>query len=224
MEKVLEPTLNQIFGALEHQILFGKTHLAISKGLTKAEPKVYGVAPTFFGLTEVGGIHLAQITIARLYDRTPKTVTVFAMLCRAFEERADFSCGDEAVVTEAILDCLQRVIGLQSIRVSIRTNRNKWLGHLDAATVRDPQALAKKVGLTIVDLDRAFEETEAILNKITRLFDGSHGPIRFLGGDDYEGVFEHIRLSQDVEKKELDATFEAEFGHPPPPPARLVDD
>lgn len=220
----MELTLNQIFCALEHQILFGKTHLAISKGLTKAEPKVYGAAPTFFGLTEVGGVHLAQITIARLYDRSLNTVTVPAMLYRAALERAKSAFADESTVTEAILDCCRRVIALQSIRASIRTNRNKWLAHLDEATVRDPHALAKNVGLTIADLDRAFEETEVIVTKITRLFDNVHGPIRFLGGDDYEAVLRHIRRSQDAERKELDAIFEAEFGHPPPAPARLVDD
>lgn len=209
-------TLKQIFGALEQQILFGKTHLAISKGLTHAEPRVYGAAPTFFGLTEVGGIHLAQMTIARLYDLTAGTVTVPAMLYRSAKERTKFPCGDEETVTQAILDCAHRVIDLQSIRHSIRTNRNKWLAHLDEATVRNPQALATKVRLTILDLDRAFEETEAILNKIRRLFDGAHGPIRFSGGDDYEAVFKHIRHSQDAEKKEFDAIFEAQFKHSPP--------
>ena len=209
-------TLKQIFVALEQQILFGKTHLAISKGLTDAEPKVYGAAPTFFGLTEVGGIHLAQMTIARLYDLTARTVTVQAMLHRSAEERAKFSSGDEETVTQAILDCAHRVIALQSIRHSIRTNRNKWLAHLDEATVRNPQALATKVRLTILDLDRAFEETEAIINKIRKLFDGTHGPIRFSGGDDYQTVFKHIRHSQDAEKKEFDAVFEAQFGHAPP--------
>jgi hypothetical protein len=44
----------QILVALERQLLFGKTYLPIARGLTEAEPIVFGVAPTFFGLTIEG--------------------------------------------------------------------------------------------------------------------------------------------------------------------------
>ena len=99
---------------------------------------------------------------------------------------------------------------------SIRDRRNKWLAHLDPETVRDPQALSIKAKLTIADLERAFEETEKILSGLERLFDGTVGPIRFVGGDDYRGLLERVRGSVSVEKKEFDAAFEIQFRHPPP--------
>jgi hypothetical protein len=42
--------------------------------------------------------------------------------------------------------------------------------------------------LTREDLGRVFEETESIYSEIERLFDGTIGKIRFLGGDDYKSL------------------------------------
>jgi hypothetical protein len=83
-------------------------------------------------------------------------------------------------------------------------------------TVRDPQALSIKAKLTIADLERAFDKTEKILSGLERLFDGTVGPIRFVGGDDYRGLLERIRWSVSDEKKQFDAAFETQFRHPPP--------
>ena len=55
------------------------------------------------------------------------------------------------------------------------------------------------VKVTILDLDRAFEETENIIKEITRLLDGRTGPIRFVGEDDYKYALKHIRLSREAE-------------------------
>ena len=89
-------------------------------------------------------------------------------------------------------------------------------------TVRDPQALSIKAKLTIADLERAFDKTEKILSGLERLFDGTVGPIRFVGGDDYRGLLERIRWSVSDEKKQFDAAFETQFRHPPPRTSRLV--
>ena len=73
-------TFEQVLAAIERQILVGKTYLAVAKGLLAAEWAVFGVAPTFFGLMSDGSLELAQMAIAKLYDRGQKTVTVKAML------------------------------------------------------------------------------------------------------------------------------------------------
>jgi hypothetical protein len=210
-------TFKQVLQALEREILFGKTYLSIGKGLlaTTTEWNAFGVAPTFFGLTADGSLQLAQMAIAKLYDRGNRSVTIKAMLLIAAEKRDSFQA-DVAQVNATIFQSAKRVIALQPILDSIRKRRDKWLAHLDISTVRSPAALNESAKLTMENLERAFAETEDIFSRVERLFDGAIGPIRFSGDDDYKNVFEHISRSQRAEMKEFDAAFEKQFGHPPP--------
>jgi hypothetical protein len=54
--------------------------------------------------------------------------------------------------------------------------------------------------LTREDLGRVFEETESIYSEIERLFGGTIGKIRFLGGDDYKYLLKHVRLAVGMPK------------------------
>jgi hypothetical protein len=200
-------TFEQVLAAIERQILVGKTCLAVAKGLLAAEWAVFGVAPTFFGLMSDGSLELAQMAIAKLYDRGEKAVTVKAMLLLAAGQPDAFQKGDLGQVNAAILKSAQRVIGLQPIIDAIRKRRDKWLAHLDPSTVRSPAALTESVKLTIEDLERIFKETEDILSALERLFDGTIGEIRYLGGDDYRALLDHVRRATSAEKKELDAAL-----------------
>src|SRR5258705_463147 len=78
-----KPTLKQILDALKGQILVGKSYLGIAKGLLSTDPVILDGARTFFGLTINGSLELAQMAIAKLYDRTKGAVTIPAMLVRA---------------------------------------------------------------------------------------------------------------------------------------------
>jgi hypothetical protein len=151
-------TFEQVLTAVEQQILIGKTYLAIAKGLLATESDVFGAAPTFFGLVSDGSLELAQMAIAKLYDRGEKAVTVKAMLSLAARQPGAFQKGDLQQVNAAILKSAQRVIAIQPIVDAIRKRRDKWLAHLDASTVRSPAALMASANLTIEDLERAFEE------------------------------------------------------------------
>jgi hypothetical protein len=146
-------TIEQFLRAVEHQILFGKTYLAIAKGLLAAEPVVFGAAPTFFGLASEGSIDLAQMAIARLYDRGQR-VTVRRMLDEAKLQIKSFKKGTPQQVMAVIAKSKTAVLNLEPVLSAIRERRNKWLAHLDTETVRDPQALSAKTKLTVGDLDR----------------------------------------------------------------------
>jgi hypothetical protein len=194
-------TIEQFLRAVERQILFGKTYLGIAKGLLAAEPIVFGAAPTFFGMTADGSIDLAQMAIARLYDR--QGVTVRRMLEEAKLQINSFKNGTPQQVIAVIAKSKTAVRNLEPVLTAIRVRRNKWLAHLDQETVRDPQALSINAKLTFGDLDRAFEESEKILGRLDGLFDGRVGPIRFVGGNDYRGLLKRVRLSVSEEQKQF---------------------
>ena len=85
-----KPTLKQILDALKSQVLRGRSYLNLAKGLLKADPVILQTGPTFFGLTTDGSLELAQVAIARLYNKTSRAVTVQKMLDKAAQGITSF--------------------------------------------------------------------------------------------------------------------------------------
>jgi hypothetical protein len=191
-----KPTLKQILHALNGQVLIGKSYLNVAKGLLRADPVILDGSRTFFGLMTDGSIELAQMAVAKLYDRTRGAVTVPAMLAQATREMGSFQRGSRQEIIRAIKNGEKTVGGLESVLDSIHKRRNEWLAHLDPRTVSDPAALAVKAKLSIPDLDRALRETEKILRGLSSLYEGVIGELRFLGGDDYTFALNWIRKAK----------------------------
>jgi AbiU2 len=204
---VSKPNLKKVLDALKNQVLVGKSYLRVAKGLLQADPVILQTAPTFFGLTTDGSLELAQMAVARLYDATAGAVTVQKMLGQAALNIASFRASENDV-KEGITEARKLVAGLDKVLGAIRTRRNEWLAHLDPRTVADPRALAAKAKLTIPDIEKAFKDTETLLIKVSCLYDGTFGDLRFIGGDDYEQALDWIRIA----KCEHIERYEREFG------------
>lgn len=191
-----KPTLKQILDVLKRQVLVGRSHLDLANGLLQADPVILQTAPTFFGLTIDGSIELAQLTIARLYDKTSGAVTVRSMLDRATNDVGSFVRGDEQEIKAFFANAISVVLALEPVLAVILKRRNEWLAHLDPRTVSDPHELSLRAKLTIPDLQRAFKETEDIIIDLSSLYEGTVGDLRFLGGDDFETALNWIRLAK----------------------------
>jgi hypothetical protein len=210
------PTLKQILNALEKQVLVGRTYLDIAKGLLKADPVLLHAAPTFFGLTIDGSLELAQMAIARLYDKTKGSMTVPKMLERVELEAGSFQRGTGQEVREAIADAEKVVLGLESVLASIRERRKGWLAHLDPKTIADSKALETRAKLTVPDLERAFKETEQILLNLASLYDGTIGELKYIGGDDYEVALDWIRRAKCAFIEKYEQEFKLNWNGPRP--------
>jgi hypothetical protein len=211
-------TLNELLNALEHQVLLGKTYLAITVGLREAEPVVRGAAPTFFGLMSDGSAILAQMALARLYDENGGRVTIEDMLDLAAEQPCSFQGGASDEVHAAIARARSTVNSLGSVLAAITHRRNTWFAHIDPRAIRDPGGHEEKAKLTLPQLQEAFARTEEIVKEFTRLLDGRIGPIQFMDDNDFTELFTIIRGSVAAKMKEFDKQFEARVGHPPPQP------
>ncbi len=210
------PTLKQILDALKNQVLVGRTYLNTAAALLKADPVLLQVSPTFFGLTIDGGLELSQMTVARLYDETKRTITVPKMLRRAEMEAGSFQRGTPQEVRRAIAASGKSVDALEPVLEAIRERRNGWLAHLDPQTVRDPKALEARAKLTMPDLERVFEETESILLKLSSLYDGTFGELKYIGWDDYEGALNWIRLAKCAAIEKYETEFHSKWIGPRP--------
>jgi hypothetical protein len=190
------PTLKQILDALKNQVLVGRTYLETARGLLNADPALLQTAPTFFGMATDGGLELAQMAAARLYDKTRNSMSVPKMLVRAEQEAGTFQRGSGQEVRKAIADCEKIVVALEPVIASIDERRNGWLAHLDPNTIADPNALAARANLTLPDLERSFKDTEEIVLKMSSLYDGVIGELKYIGGDDYEVALDWIRRAR----------------------------
>jgi hypothetical protein len=83
--------------------------------------------------------------------------------------------------------------GARAARIS---RRNGWLAHLDPNTIADPNALATRAKLTFPDLERGFKDTEEIVLKMSSLYEGTIGELKYIGGDDYEVALYWIRRAK----------------------------
>lgn len=189
------PTLKQILDALKKQVLVGRTYLDTAKGLLSTDPVLIQTAPTFFGMAADGGLELAQMAVARLYDATRKTMSVPRMLKQAEQEAGTFRRSAQEV-RKAIAECEKIVEGLKPVIASIDERRNGWLAHLDPSTIADPSALAARAKLTLPGLERGFKDTEEIVLKISSLYDGTIGELKYIGNDDYEVALDWIRRAR----------------------------
>jgi len=204
-----KPTLKQTLEALRRQVLVGKAYLNVARGLLKADPYLLRTAPTFFGLTIDGSLELAQMAVARLYDRTKDAVTIRTMLRDAAEQLPTFLNATPKEAEEAIRKAASRVAAIQPILDAIRRRRNGWLAHLDPSTVADPAALAARANLTMPDLEKAFSETEKTVVELFSRHQGVLAELEFIGGDDYEMALNWIRSA----KCTFIENYEREFGH-----------
>lgn len=209
-------SVNQILLTLENQLRYGKSYLSIARGLADAEPIVQGSAPTFFGLMSEAGFFMAQMCLARLFDEHNGTVTVPLLLDKAAKNTAVFKYADNAQVVEAVRASRAKVDKLGTVLAAITHRRNTWFAHIDPRAVNDPTTHQKKAELTVDQLQEAYVETESIIQKFDQLLNDVVGPISFLGGNDYVGLFELIRRSNGEEMRRFDQAFQAQFGHPPP--------
>jgi hypothetical protein len=80
------PDIEQIIAALIQQVVVGKAHLAVTKGLIESDPVVLNAAATFFAMTIDAQLFCAQMFAAKLYDKTSGALTMETLLQRAEEE------------------------------------------------------------------------------------------------------------------------------------------
>jgi HEPN superfamily AbiU2-like protein len=177
---------------------------------------VQGTAPTFFGVMSEGGLVMAQMCLARLYDKHRGTVTIGLLFVEANRAPGAFKKADATQVARAVRDSRVKVAKLASVLSAIKHRRDTWFAHTDPRAVNDPTTHQAKAELTVEQLQHAFTETESIIQEFGYLLDGSIGPIRFLGGDDYKNLFEIIRRATGDDMRRFDEAFKEQFGHPPP--------
>lgn len=112
------------------QIRNAKTYFAVSRGLEKlleTDLGIFNEAPTFFGMTIASSVAITEITIARLYDRSENTVTIWSLLAQAKREIGSFKGGSQNEVSETIEKAEAAVADLQPILAAIKQSEKQMV-------------------------------------------------------------------------------------------------
>ena len=207
------PTVEQIVGNLIHQVVVGKAHLVVARGLAESDPVVLAAASVFFAMSIDSHLYSSQMHAARLHDRTRGPVTVSTLLKRAEKEAGAAKYGIAEEVRAAIDSAKEKLSGLSVPLEALHTRRNAWLAHTDSDTITDPVKMAAFAKLSFPDLQKIFDVTGEILNEFSRLYRDIYAVIEIIGQTDYENVIEFVSKAKCEHFRE----YEAEFGPAPFP-------
>jgi hypothetical protein len=157
---------------------------------------------------------MSQMFAAKLYDKTSGAVTVKSLLDAAQSQTGVFKHGTPQEVSAAIEEAKTRIAAIVPILKSVQDRRNQALAHLDPRTVTNPAGLDATAKLTLVDLERVFAESGAILNEFSRLWLDTTSIMNLIDDDDFTSALD---LIADAKHAQADK-YESEFKQPCPFP------
>jgi AbiU2 len=186
-------TFDQILYWLIVEVQYCRAHVAITKGLGKADKAVLKTAPRFFRMTYGAHADCGAITAAKIFDRNSH-VSFHTLLSTALRDFSLFKHGSEAEVRKLVDEAKIFLKGAEPTVVAIRTRRDKTLAHLDAGPIVSPEPYKLAGRFTYSDLDRLLEESGKFLNKFCQLYNGRTFPLDFEDVNDYQRVFDALSM------------------------------
>ncbi len=191
MSKKKTLAFQTVLAWLATEVMFGRAHFAITRGLGRAAPVVSDIAPRFFALTRDAHATAAQLAVARIFDQTG-AASIHTLLSSALNEARNFKNGTAIEVQKVIDEAKAVVAGLGPIVAAVRTRRNQTIAHQDARPFVDPDKYIKAGMVSYSEIERLFEQTGVILNKFCLLYRGVPVVLDLEDAKDYEQALDLI--------------------------------
>jgi AbiU2 len=188
MSKRSSVKFQQILAWLMTEVMFGKTHYGIVRGLGRRDREAlaaFRTAPRFFDMTLGAHADSAQMTVARIYDRT-SAASIHKLFSSALREAGTFRHGTVTDVQKAVQESKAIIKAIEPTLAAIRTRRNQTMAHLDARPFADPAGYVSAGRVSYRQLDELFERTSEILNRFSLLHRGATVPLLLEDAKDYE--------------------------------------
>jgi len=182
----------QILAWMMTEVMFGRAHYEIVRGLGRRDPVALaakGVAPRFFDMTLGSHADAAQLTVARIFDRT-SAASIHTLLSAALDEAGTHKHGTPTDVRKAVEDAKATIASLAPTVAAIRTRRNETMAHLDAKPFKDPVGYIQRGRVSYRQMDEIFEKVSTVLTRLSLLYRNAAVPLELEGAKDYERVFE----------------------------------
>jgi hypothetical protein len=188
MAKKTQLQFRQILAWLMVEVQFGRCQYAIARGISRRDAvalAAFRTAPRFFAVTRDVHADATVLTLARIYDRT-SAASIHGMFSSALREESAFKCGTVADIRKAIQQSRAAVAVLEPTLKAIRTRRNQTQARLDARPFIDPAKYVLAGKASYSQIDELFNETEEILNTLSRLYHGKAIALHLADANDYD--------------------------------------
>jgi AbiU2 len=174
--------------ALMAEVMWGKAHFHLTRVLKGTHPAIVKTAPIFFDLSANGHGDLTTLYASRIFDRQPRSASIHTLLDWALRSAGTFKNCSAMEVRKAVSEMRQTINDLEPIIRAVGTRRDEALAHLSTRPFSEPEGYVADGRVSYRQLEKLFQETENILDRLSHLYDGRKIPFDMPGLDDVDNL------------------------------------
>jgi len=179
-------TIQQLISWLGTQVMFGRAHTEILRGLLVADPSLRKVAPRFMSMTMDAHAEESMKCLSHIFDKRSDCLTMGALLDLATAKAGTFHFGTPQQVKDLVKRSRVAISALEPSLKALRTRRNETGAHSARRPLTDPSGYIEAGKLKHEDIDKLFDVTANILSEISQLHCGKTWNLRLADEFDYK--------------------------------------
>lgn len=191
-------TIQQLISWLGTEVMFGRAHTEILRGLLVADPSVRKVAPRFISMTMDAHAEESMRCLNRIFDRRSDCMTIGVLLNLASAKAGTFKYGTPQQVKDLVKRSRAAISALEPSLKALRTRRNETGAHSARRPLIDPGGYIEAGKIKHKDIDKLFDVTDEILTEISKLHAGRTWKLRLPDESDYQQALAILARQSDT--------------------------
>jgi|BogFormECP03_OM2_1039629.scaffolds.fasta_scaffold02277_1 hypothetical protein len=179
-------TIDHLVSWLTTQVMFGRAHTEILRGLLVADPSVQKVAPRFLSMTMDAHADASTMCLHHIFDKRSDCLTIGALLDLASATAGTFKYGTSQQVKDLVKRSKAAISALEPSLRALRTRRNETGAHSARRPLIDPGGYIEAGAIKHKDIDKLFDVTAGILTEVSQLYFGKTWDLRLPDESDYQ--------------------------------------
>jgi hypothetical protein len=170
------------------ELMSGRAHTEIMRGLLRTDISVRRIAPKFFEMTIDAHAETSMQVINRIFDRRLDCITIPVLLNVAVAQSDTFRKGSRQQVLLLVSDCNSQIKAIEAPLEALRLRRNETGAHAAHRPLVDPESYIREGTVTHRDIDAVFDVTDKILTSLLKLYGATPPAWRLPRERDFEGL------------------------------------
>jgi hypothetical protein len=181
-------TISQLVSWLGTQVMFGRAHTEILRGLLRADPSIPKIAPRFISMTIDAHADASMMCLHHIFDKRSDCLTLAVLLDLASAQAGTFKCAPPQQVRDFVKRSKVAVGALEPSLKALRTRRNETGAHSAHRPIKDPDGYIAAGRIKHEEIDKLFDVTAGILTEMSQLHVGRTWDLRLPDESDYQKV------------------------------------
>jgi hypothetical protein len=180
--------IRQLMSWLGTQVMFGRAHTEILRGLLRADPLMKKVAPTFVTMTIDAHAEASMMCLNRIFDKRSDCLTINVLLDLAAAKPGTFKFGTPKQVKELVRRSKAAIATLEPSVKALRVRRNETGSHSAWRPIVDPNGYTEAGRIKHKEIDMLFNVVAEILTDFSQLYVNRTWSLRLPDESDYARV------------------------------------